>query len=180
LNDTISDIKGRRSIRVYQEKAIPEEQLNEVLESIRWSPSWANSQCWEVVLVKDPARKERLREVLAEKNPAKKAITQAPVVIALCAKREAAGYYKDRPVTNLGDWYMFDLGLAAQNLCLSAHSLGLGTVIVGALDHEKGKEVLGVKEGYELVALIPLGFPAKDSPAPRRREIKDFVRYEVF
>lgn len=180
MNNTISDIKGRRSIRVYQEKAIPEEWLNEVLESIRWSPSWANSQCWEVILVKDPARKERLREVLAEKNPAQKAITQAPVVIALCAKKQVAGYYKGRPVTNLGDWYMFDLGLAAQNLCLSAHSLGLGTVIVGALDHEKGKEVLGVKGGYELVALIPLGFPAKDSPAPRRREIKDFVRYEVF
>jgi nitroreductase len=173
-------IKGRRSIRAYQEKDIPEESLNQVLESIKWSPSWANSQCWEVIVVKDPARKEKLKEVLTEKNPAQRAFSQAPVVIALCAKTKTAGYYKGRPDTKLGDWFMFDLGIAAQTLCLTAHSLGLGTVIVGALDHEKGKEILGIQGEYELVALIPIGYPAKEPSAPKRREIKDFVRYEVF
>jgi len=121
-----------------------------------------------------------LKGVLAEKNPATKAVVQAPVVIAICGKTKTAGYYKGQPVTKFGDWFMFDLGLATQTLCLAAHSHGLGTVIVGSLDHEKGKEVLGIKDEYELVALVPMGYPAKDAPAPKRREIRDFLRYEVF
>lgn len=75
---------------------------------------------------------------------------------------------------------MFDLGLATQSLCLTAYSLGLGTVIVGALDHDKAKEVLGVGEGYEVAALIPVGYPARDSGAPKRREIGEFTHYERF
>ena len=180
MNDWIRTIKERRSIRSFQEKAIPQELLDKVLESIRWSPSWANSQCWEVIVVKDQARKEKLSEVLTEKNPAQRAVSRAPVVMALCGKTRTAGYYKGKPDTTLGDWYMFDLGLAAQTLCLSAHSLGLGTVIVGALDHGRAKELLGVEGDYELAVLIPMGFPAKEPPAPKRREIKDFVRYELF
>jgi nitroreductase len=75
---------------------------------------------------------------------------------------------------------MFDLGIVTQSVCLAAHNLGLGTVIVGSIDHDKAKEVLGVGEGYELVALIPVGYPAKDSTAPKRREISEFTHYEKF
>ena len=41
-------------------------------------------------------------------------------------------------------------------------------------------EVLGVPKGCEVVALIPVGYPAKDSPAPRRREICEFTHYDKF
>jgi nitroreductase len=113
-------------------------------------------------------------------NPASKAVIEAPVVLALCGKLQSAGYYKGQAMTKLGDWYMFDLGLATQSLCLTAHSLGLGTVIVGYVDHDKAKAVLGVGEGYELLALIPVGYPAKDSAAPKRREISEFTHYGKF
>ncbi|MGD2125095.1 MAG: nitroreductase family protein, partial [Desulfobacteraceae bacterium] len=62
MAEVMSIIKGRRSIRRYQENEIPQEHMDQILESIRWSPSWANTQCWEVVLVKDPAVKEKLQE----------------------------------------------------------------------------------------------------------------------
>jgi nitroreductase len=42
---------SRRSIRKYKSTPIPEEDLNAVLEAGRWAPSWANSQCWEVIVV---------------------------------------------------------------------------------------------------------------------------------
>jgi nitroreductase len=135
-------IKGRRSIRRYEDKDIPEEHLQQVLEAVQWSPSWANTQCWEVVLVKDPGMKEKLQETISKTNPASKGITQAPVVLALCGKLKSSGYYKGEVSTKFGDWFLFDLGLAAQSLCLAAHNLGLGTVIVGMLDHNKAKEVL--------------------------------------
>jgi nitroreductase len=180
MHDMMSIIKGRRSIRSYQDKDIPEELLEQVFESIRWSPSWANTQCWEVVIVKDQKIKEGLQETLPKMNPARKAIIQAPVTIGLCGKLESSGYYKGQVSTKLGDWYMFDLGIATQSICLTAHSLGLGTVITGMFDHDKAKELLHVSDRYQIVSLIPMGYPAKDSPAPKRREINDFVHYETF
>jgi nitroreductase len=102
-------------------------------------------------------------------------MVQAPVVLALCGKLMSSGCYKGQVTTKFGDWFMFDLGLATQSICLAAHAQGLGTVVVGLFDHDRAKEALGVPEGYELVVMIPLGYAAKGSPAPRRREPADFV-----
>jgi nitroreductase len=173
-------IQGRRSIRNYQDKAIPEEVLNKVLEAIRWSPSWANTQCWEVVVVKDQETKKKLQAVLPPTNPASRAMLEAPVILVLCGQLLRAGCYKGQPTTKLGDWFLFDLGIATQTICLTAHSLGLGTVVVGNFDHNQAKGVLGVPEGYELVAMLPMGYPAKEPAAPKRREISEFVHWEKF
>ena len=131
-------------------------------------------------MVKEASTKEKLKESLTPKNPATVGLTEAPVVLALCGKLQSSGYYKGQATTRLGDWFMFDLGIATQSLCLTAHSLGLGTVIVGSIEHEKAKAVLGVGEGYDVVALIPVGYPAKDSAAPKRREISEFTHHEKF
>jgi nitroreductase len=180
MEDLMENIKGRRSIRRYQDKDVPETDLQQILESIQWSPSWANTQCWEVVVVKDKGMKQKLYETVPSTNPASKGLSEAPVVLALCAKLQSSGYYKGQATTKFGDWFMFDLGIAAQSLCLAAHNLGLGTVVVGLFDHDKAKNVLGVGDGYELVAMIPVGYPAKDSPAPKRREIGEFTHYDKF
>jgi nitroreductase len=180
MSDLIDLLKSRRSVRRFEEKDIPENLLSEILESVQWSPSWANTQCWEIVVVKDSAVKEKLQETIVPKNPATKAITGAPVVLALCGKLGISGYYKDIAVTKFGDWYMFDLGIACQSICLSAHPQGLGTVVVGLFDHLKAKQVLGIDEAYELVTLIPMGYTAKIPPAPKRKDINDFVHYDSF
>jgi len=165
-----------RSIRMYKDRPVPAEILEQVLEAVRWAPSWANTQCWEVVVVQDPQVKNELQATMPPKgNPAFKAVGQAPVVLALCAKTQSSGFYKEIELTRFGDWLMYDLGIANQNLCLMAHSLGLGTVIVGVVDHDKAREVLQLPQGYELVTLIPLGYPAKIGSAPKRREVSDFV-----
>lgn len=168
-------IKGRRSIRKFEQKAVPDQILERILESVRWSPSWANSQCWEVVVVREEHTKEALVKTLGKTNPAQKAVIQAPVVLGLVARLKSSGYYKGEASTKFGDWFMFDLGIASQSICLAAHALGLGTVIVGSLDHDKAKSVLGVVDDYELVALIPLGYPNKDPKAPGRREVSEFT-----
>jgi nitroreductase len=173
-------LKGRRSIRNYQNQAVPEEVLNLILEAVQWSPSWANTQCWEVVAVKDPETKHRLQETLSQGNPATRAMVEAPVVLVLCGKQGISGSYKGQVTTKFGDWFMFDLGLATQSLCLAAWNLGLGTVVVGLFDHNRAAAVLGVPEGYELVAMLPLGYPAKQPAAPKRRDISEFTHQEKF
>lgn len=181
MQDFMDIVTGRRSIRRYEQKEVPPEALDTILESVRWSPSWHNSQCWEVVVVKDAAIKEQLQSSLPPKgNPATKAIIQAPVVLAICGKLKKSGCYMGQAVTKFGDWFMFDLGIACQTICLTAYQLGLGTVVVGFFDYDRAAAVLEVPKGYELVVLIPLGYPAQKGKAPARREIKEFTHYERF
>ncbi len=181
MADLIQIIRERRSVRKYEEKDVPENILNQILEAVRWAPSWTNCQPWEVIVVKDQAVKEKLQASLPPKgNPAIKAIVQAPVLLVLIGKTEISGCYKGKATTKLGDWFMFDLGIAAQNICLTAHDLGLGTVIVGLFDHNMAKEAVSVPEGYELVAMISRGYPAKKPSAPPRKAISEFIHYESF
>jgi nitroreductase len=180
-NEVTKAIMERRTIRNFEDKQIPEDVLQTLLEAIQMAPSWANTQCWEIVVIKDPAIKARLQEeAVAKSNPAHKSLGNAPVVLALCARLKESGYYKDKVTTKFGDWFMFDLGLAAQNLSLAAHSMGLGSVIMGLFDQEKAAAIVNLPENHELVSLVPVGYPSKVPSAPKRKEIKDFVRENTF
>jgi len=173
-------IKGRRSIRKYKSAMPPETDIAKLLEAARWAPSWANTQCWEIVLVKDAALKQQLAATLPERNPARGAFSQAPVIIAACARRQKAGYFKGSLATDKGDWLMFDVGLALQNLTLAAHALGLGTVHVGFFDAAKAAEILNVPGDVAIVELLPLGYP-DEQPAPTaRKAIEGSVFYETY
>lgn len=180
MQDLMSIIKQRRSIRNYAEKEVPEDILQLILEAVQWTPSWANTQCWEIVVVKDPDVKSKLQAAVPAANPASKSIVNAPVVLALCAKLKASGYYKGIESTKFGDWFMFDLGLATQSICLTAHDNGLGTVVVGLYEHDKVNAALHLPEGIENVVLIPLGYPVKIPKAPKRRDVSEFAHTDTF
>lgn len=180
MKSVIEVIKERRSIRKYDTREVPEDVVNNLLETLRWTPSWANTQCWEVIWVKDKELREKLMEASYKGNPANKAIVDAPVLLALCAKLNTSGFYKGEVTTKFGDWFMFDLGLATQTLCLTAHSHGLGTVIIGLFGHDKAREILAVPEGHEVVALIPIGYPAQKPSAPKRKEVSELLHYNTF
>jgi len=179
MSDLMTIVKERRSVRKYEDQPVSEEALRKILEAVQWAPSWSNTQCWEVIVVKDQAAKESLQASLPPKgNPAFKAMVQAPVVLVLCAKTGVSGFYKEIAVTKHGDWMMYDLGIATQNICLAAHGLGLGTVIVGMFDHAKAAEAMQLPAGYELVSMIPVGHPTKKGSGPARKELDTFVHYD--
>ena len=178
--DLMDVIKGRRSIRKYKSDPVPEEVLQIVMEAVRWAPSWANSQCCELIVVKDPKVKSDLATALSKTNPSLSSMTEAPLVLVLCGIKGISGYYKGQPTTEKGDWLMFDTGLAMQNLCLAAHSLGLGTVVVGNFNHQKVAEILGVPQNIEVVAMTPLGYRATEGSTPKRKELSQFVFYDKY
>ncbi len=180
MADFAEVIQKRRSIRNYLDREVPKDALERVLEAVKWSPSWANTQCWEVVIVRNPETKQRLQETLSKGNPATRAAVEAPLLLALCGRLLSSGYYKGAVTTKFGDWFLFDLGIATQSLCLAAENEGLGTVVIGLFDHDKAREILKVPDTHELVALIPLGYPAKVPSAPKRREIAEFTHEETF
>jgi nitroreductase len=174
-------IKNRRSIRQFKSTPVSDDDLNKILEAARFAPSWHNSQCWRFIVVKTPEMKTRLSETIAPTNRAAKAVLQAPVVIALCAQQGSSGYIRGEIVSDKGEtWYMFDVALAAQNLALEAHALGLGTLNVGYFDSVKASEVLELPEGIVLVELIPLGYPDIEAVRTPRKEFSEIVFYEKY
>jgi len=180
MTDFMELVRTRRTVRKFTEDEVSTDQLNTVLEAARWTPSWANTQCWEIIVVTRQDLKESLQQTLAKGNPASKAVAQAPVVLAICGRLKTAGYYKGEVTTKFGDWLLFDLGLVSQTISLAAHSLGLSSVMVGLLDHDQAAKVLQVPEGNELVTLMPLGHPAQEPKTPERRSIEDFTHRETW
>ena len=170
----------RRSIRHYKSDDISEDLIKEIFEHVKMSPSWANTQCWEFIVVRDKDTIKKLTETMPERNPATKAVLEAPVLIVQLGKTKLAGFKKGEAVTDKGDWFMYDSGIAMQTLCLVAHDLGLGTVIIGYFDAKKAAQILEVPEGVEVVAMTPLGYPAQSPNPPKRKPVEEFVFYEKY
>ncbi len=152
-------IKDRRSVRHYRSDNVPDETLTEILEAARLSPSWANTQVWRFIVVRDAAIKESLSECLGPQNPARAAMIEAPIVICVAAQRNAAGCRNGNPTTNKGDyWCMFDAGIAMEHIALTAWNFGLGTVHVGSFDAAKAEAILQIPDGYSIIEMMPVGY----------------------
>ncbi|MEM2337995.1 MAG: nitroreductase family protein [Candidatus Bathyarchaeia archaeon] len=172
--DVFEVIKGRRSIRAFQEADVPKEIVEKLIEAAMWAPSAGNIQPWEFVIVRNSETKRRLAEAALGQS----FIEEAPVVIVVCAdeERSARGYgTRGRTL-----YCIQDTAAAIQNIHLAAYSLGLGTCWVGAFREDEARKILGIPEGLRPVAIIPVGYPA-ESPQPRsRRPLKQIIHYEKF
>ena len=188
--DVFEAIKNRRSIRHYKTDPVDDKTIETVLEAAHWAPSWANKQCWRFIIIRDPETRAKISDTLLKvkvdnewvETAAAGAITQAPVLIVICAEIGKAGYRSDgTPVTDKGDyWFMFDVALAVENLTLTAHVLGLGTVIVGAFDAVKVAELLEVPDGLRVVVMTPLGFPARKGQVSPRKAVSEVLYKEKY
>ncbi len=174
-------ILTRRSVRKFTDYSVTDTEITEMIEAARWAPSWANTQVWEFVVVRDKALIEQVTGTYVDKNPATRCSLGASALIVACAKTGVSGCYGGKDVTKLPNWFMFDLGMAVQNLCLKAHELGLGTVVVGLMNHEACRKVLSVPDGYEVVCVLPVGKPfAAAKTGPPRKEPENFVHLNTF
>lgn len=96
-----------------------------------------------------------------------------------CFVKGRSGFERDGSYsTERGDgWQMYDAGISAANFCNAAYEAGLGSVILGIFDYKKVSEILGLEEGTEAVALIPIGCPVEVPEAPRRRSVDELLRF---
>jgi len=99
--EVMEAITKRRSIRAYQPKPVDHKVLDKILEAGRLAPSWANTQTWRFIVV----RNEQVKTELADAaNPAGSrnnvVMKQAPVLIAACAElnRPVSGKEKPSPI----------------------------------------------------------------------------------
>lgn len=141
----------RRSIRSFSNDPIPREVLDRILEAARGAPSANNLMPWRLVVVSDPGRRAALASGIYGKF-----LAEAPVVIAACGDTKASP-----------EWYKVDTAIALEHVVLAATAEGLGSCWVGSFDKAGTMAILGIPAGYDLVALMALGYPG-DRPDFRR------------
>ena len=152
-------IRTRRSVRSYLDREVEEEKLGRVLEAARLAPSASNRQNWMFVVVKDPATRRKLSEAARGQS----FVAEAPVVIAAC------GTETNYIMTCGQAAYTVDVTIAVDHMTLAAAAEGLGTCWIGAFYEDQVKEILGIPRDVRVVALLPLGYPAKvPQPTPRK------------
>ena len=163
-------IKKRQSVRSYQDKEIPEEILQQILEAGRLAPSACNNQPWKFIVVKDKKLKEKLITACKNQN----FVGEASVVIVGCAINPS---YK----MGNGEYsYTIDLAIALEHMSLEAASLGLGTCWIGAFYQDQVKEILGVPEDVRVVALMSVGYPKELGSKTGRKPLSEIVCYNKY
>lgn len=178
--EALECIKTRRSIRRFEEKAIEKETIEELITLTTMAPTWKNVQANRFVVVLDPEKKAKIAEesCTAYANN-QKIINGAAALVIVTTVNGRSGFERDGSFsTSKGThWQSFDAGIATENLCLAAHAMGLGTVIMGIYDEDKVIETAEIPEGELVSALVAIGYPAEEPVAPKRKELEKVLSY---
>ncbi len=150
-------LQARRSVRAYdQERDVPPEMVTLLLEAAIRAPSAGNCQPWRFFVVRNEDTKRDLARAALDQW----FISAAPVVIVVCADPERSALrYGDRGRLL---YSLQDTAAATENLLLAAVASGLGACWVGAFDEEEAARALHLDPPLRPVAILPLGYLAKD------------------
>lgn len=158
-------VLSRRSIRRYEQKEIPRDALDKILEAGRQAPSAANKQPWHFIVLNDPEIKKEF-----SKGMFNRFIKDSAVTIVGCAHKDLVA----------GKWSIISATIALQNMVIAAWALGVGSCWIGDFKEEKVKKLLNIPESWNVVALISFGYPA-EKPRPRKKKcIEEIVSFNKF
>ncbi|MBN1495479.1 MAG: nitroreductase [Spirochaetes bacterium] len=162
-NEIIRAIKARRSIRKYSGESISPGAIEDILEAGRWAPSGLDNQPWRFSVITDARSKEQLAPLTAYSRIVKECAACIAVFYHL-----PDGYDRDKDA--------MAIGACVQNMLLAAASLGLGAVWLGEILKRKAeaRDLLGVDDSCELMAVIAIGHPA-ESPRSSRKRLSSLI-----
>jgi len=165
----IDTIKSRRSIRAYQDKPVPGEVIEKIVEAGKWAPSGMNMQPWKFIVVANKEIISRISKAILEK-----VITDPLVQERMKTKTDVIFYSAPLLVVILKEkeskWAEIDCALAAENMMLCASSEGIGSCMIGRIKQIQAKEFLKIEKGYEVHSSIVFGYPAEQPAAKERKQ----------
>jgi nitroreductase len=151
--NTMDAIRKRCSLKLHiSGREIEPEKINTILEAGQLAPSARNYQPWRFIVVQDRKVVEKLVKAFSESN---QVIVSAPVILVICAR---AG---DDVIKNGLEYYLFDVGLAVENMVLAATELGIVTHLMTAFDEAMVKQILHIPEDVRVVVATPLAYPVE-------------------
>ena len=166
-------LKERRSIRFFKSSELKKDDLNRILLAANSAPSAGNLQSYEIILVRDKERREKLAKACFNQH----FVAQAPVVLVFCANRERASVRYGKRGEKL--YSVQDATIACSYAQLAATALGLGSCWVGAFDEDEVREIINAPHYIKPIAVLPIGY-ADEEPRPTpRRSLSDLVKEEA-
>ena len=166
--DVFKAIKSRYSVRGYKHDPVSDADLAQVLEAALQAPTAANRQPFRIIVIHTAGREEELARIYGRRW-----FLSAPLVLAVVAvPGEAWRRMDDKP------YHEVDATIAMDHMVLAATALGLGTCWIAAFDPAAARDVLGLPDDVELVAITPLGYPDKASANTGRKPLEEIVKYE--
>lgn len=161
-------VRKRYSVRAYKPDPVEEGKLDQVLEAARLAPTAANLQAFRLIVIHTAGREAELLRIYRREW-----LVKAPIVLCACAVASEGWIRMDgKPYVDV------DVAIAMDHLILAATDLGLGTCWIAAFDPAAARQVLGLPEGVDLIALTPLGYPADHLRPKNRKPMSELVHYE--
>ncbi len=181
--NAIEMLKGRRSIRKYTDEIVSQEVLNEILETAKFAPSWANFQIARYNFSSDKEiiskiAKDGVNDFVYNKST----LENTNNILVLSYVEGKSGKLDlekgEFATSKSNEWEMFDAGIACQTFCLAAHEKGIGTCIFGVIDDKAIAEIIGLPAGETVATVVTFGYPAETISSSPRKEVSEIVRYK--
>ncbi len=153
-------IKYRKSVRSWSDKPVETEMIEKIIDTARFAPSAKNLQDWKVIAVRDSELRSRMTEVAR----GQRFVGEAPVVLAICGDSSTGIMSCDMPRS------VVDATILIDHITLAAAAEGLGTCWIGSFNQDACRKLLGIPDGWEVVELLPLGYPADPSVVNKKRK----------
>ena len=168
--DFLTLAKERYSCRKFSSKPVEADKLNRILEAAIVAPTAKNLQPFKIFVFQSEEAQAKIRTATPFHF-------NAPVILVVAGKKEDA-FTRASDGRNFED---IDASIAATHIMLQVQAEGLGTTWVGLIDTPKARELFPELQGYDLVALFPIGYPAEDAaPSERhtkRKDTAEIVKY---
>ena len=183
MNEVLQQLHERKSVRVYEDRAIEPEVKRAILEAAIQAPSAGNMALYTVLDITDQEIKDKLA-VSCDNQPF---IATAPMVLIFCADYRRwydvfCKYVEEVRKPDMGDLFLAeaDTLIAAQNAVVAAHSLGLGSCYIGDIteNFEYHKELLNLPQYVVPAAMLCIGYPTAQQlqrPKPPRHAVSAMV-----
>lgn len=184
MNDSIKQIKARKSVRVYENREIPEKIKEEILNSAFEAPTAGNMMLYSILDITDQKLKDKLA-VTCDNQPF---IAKAPLVLIFLADYQR--WYDTFDLNDCeprkpgqGDILLAsaDAIIAAQNTVVAAESLGIGSCYIGDIleNNEEVTKLLKLPDFVIPVAMLVYGYPSQQQKT-RKKPIRFEKQYIVF
>ncbi|MBR3628226.1 MAG: nitroreductase family protein [Elusimicrobia bacterium] len=153
-NSAIDNILNRKSVRKYSDKKVEQAKIDTILKCAMAAPSAMNKQPWEILVVTDKEKLEKIAEICPNASYAK----SSQVTIIVCGDKTVSDKFWEQ-----------DCCAVTENILLAAEALDLGSVWCAVYPFDEKvnavKSLFGLPENVIPLNVIPMGYPfAKEEP----------------
>jgi len=204
--ELLKAMQSRRSIRKFKSNEVPDAAIRELLEAARLAPSGSNLQATRFVVIKSPMERMKLKEctplpfvahapvviaccidreamgatmVRYRELMEAQAFAGTPLADDKTLMEASAKRRSSMDQATIKAYLTLNAAIAIEHIVLRAADLGLGSCWIMMFDGEKAKKMLGLDERYDVVALLPIGYPDQTPAARPRLPLEELILKEV-